>query len=357
MPPQLQEEFGSSKGVMALFGSPSRGLFDMIKNLRQRVRFVVNLYPEQKAVTVRTEEAMGSALYLLRDTERSEKYESLKADGKSGVTPKCFSLGHRKHSAPRRGSLAYRPRARAGRFIPSVHTWPKLATNAPTLLGFPAVKVATMHSISLDDREKTPNFGKPLFNPTSVLAVPETVVVGLRLYARENGAEKAVGEVYAKTLPKGIEKKTSMEPEKFVEAWKSRLSGLDRVAALVSITPSDSGISQKKPIVFEVGVGGGDIAGQVDYVTKLLGKGVKFSEIFKAGNYVDVIGITKGKGFEGPVTRFGIKRKQHKSRKSVRAVGVIGPWHPAAVMYTVARAGQHGFHQRTETGKRILVDL
>jgi predicted SPOUT superfamily RNA methylase MTH1 len=29
------------------------------------VRFVVNLYPEQKAVTVRTEEAMGSVLYLL----------------------------------------------------------------------------------------------------------------------------------------------------------------------------------------------------------------------------------------------------------------------------------------------------
>ncbi len=72
---------------------------------------------------------------------------------------------------------------------------------------------------------------------------------------------------------------------------------------------------------------------------------------------MDVIGITKGKGFEGPVTRFGIKRKQHKSRKSVRAVGVIGPWHPAAVMYTVARAGQHGFHQRTETGKRITHHL
>ena len=70
-----------------------------------------------------------------------------------------------------------------------------------------------------------------------------------------------------------------------------------------------------------------------------------------------MIGITKGQGFEGPVTRLGIKRKQHKSRKSVRAVGVIGPWHPAAVMYTVARAGQHGFHQRTETGKRIIIDI
>ncbi|MDA4119593.1 MAG: 50S ribosomal protein L3, partial [Thaumarchaeota archaeon] len=31
------------------------------------------------------------------------------------------------------------------------------------------------------------------------------------------------------------------------------------------------------------------------------------------------------------------------------------PWHPAAVMYTVPRAGQMGFHQRTETGKRILL--
>lgn len=63
--PQLREEFDRSKGVMAIFGSPSRGLFDMVKNLRQKVKFVVNLYPEQKAVTVRTEEAMGSALYLL----------------------------------------------------------------------------------------------------------------------------------------------------------------------------------------------------------------------------------------------------------------------------------------------------
>lgn len=61
----LRKEFASSPGVMAVFGSPSRGLFEMSKNLRERSRFVVNLYPEQKAVTVRTEEAMASALYLL----------------------------------------------------------------------------------------------------------------------------------------------------------------------------------------------------------------------------------------------------------------------------------------------------
>jgi large subunit ribosomal protein L3 len=73
------------------------------------------------------------------------------------------------------------------------------------------------------------------------------------------------------------------------------------------------------------------------------------------GQYVDVIGITRGKGVEGPITRFGVKRKQHKSRKSVRAVGTLGPISPAVVMYTVPRQGQRGFHQRTEYNKRILL--
>ena len=47
--------------------------------------------------------------------------------------------------------------------------------------------------------------------------------------------------------------------------------------------------------------------------------------------------------------------KQAKSRKSVRAVAVIGPWHPHAVMYTVPRAGQMGFHQRIEYNKKVLL--
>jgi large subunit ribosomal protein L3 len=126
------------------------------------------------------------------------------------------------------------------------------------------------------------------------------------------------------------------------------------VTAIVASIPRDVGLTQKKPIVNEIGISGGDMASQFEYLIKSLGKNVSFTDIFKPGGYVDVSGITKGKGFEGPVTRFGVKRKQHKSRKSVRAIGVLGPWHPAAVMYTAPRAGQRGFHQRTETNKRIL---
>jgi len=249
-------------------------------------------------------------------------------------------LGHRKYSAPRRGSLAYRPRGRAKSFVPRVRTWPKLEADKPTLLGFPGYKAGTAHVITVDDRAKTPNFGKPLFNLSSVLTVPDTQVVGLRLYAHENGQDFAIADV------KQAGQATSD---------KLPIGRASRAVALVSSIPRSVGLSQKKPVVMEVGVSGGDVKAQTEFILGLIGKNVKFTDVFKAGMYVDVLGITKGKGFEGPITRFGVKRKQHKSRKSVRAVAVIGPWHPAAVMYTVARAGQMGFHQRTETGKRILM--
>ncbi len=248
-------------------------------------------------------------------------------------------MGHRKHSAPRRGSLAYRPRGRAKSFVPRIRTWPKVESDKPTLLGFPGYKAGTVHVITVDDRAKTPNFGKPLFNMSSVITTPDAEVVGLRLYRHENGQDMAIGDV----------KQSGQTSEKLP------IGKASRAVAVISSVPRDVGLTQKKPLVTEVGVSGGDMKAQAEFVLGLIGKKVKFTDVFKAGMYVDVLGITKGKGFEGPVTRFGIKRKQHKSRKSVRAVGVIGPWHPAAVMYTIARAGQMGFHQRTETGKRILM--
>jgi len=223
-----------------------------------------------------------------------------------------------------------------------------VASETPTLLGFPSFKAGTIHAITTDDREKTPNFGKPLFNPATVLAVPEAEVKGVRLYSRENGAELPIGEWYAGD-------RGGSDNQKLTQAWTGRLEKVTRISGIVSVVPREAGLAQKEPIMFEMGVGGGEIRSQFDFVAKLLGKKVKFSEVFKPGMYVDALSITKGKGFEGPVTRFGVKRKQHKSRKSVRAVGVLGPWHPAAVMYTVPRAGQKGFQQRTETGKRILL--
>merc|ERR1711974_244867 len=41
------------------------------------------------------------------------------------------------------------------------------------------------------------------------------------------------------------------------------------------------------------------------------------------------------------------------THKGLRKVGCIGAWHPSRVQYTVPRAGQNGYHHRTEMNKKI----
>ncbi|MGI0040178.1 MAG: 50S ribosomal protein L3, partial [Nitrososphaera sp.] len=213
-----------------------------------------------------------------------------------------------------------------------------------------------IHVLTIDDREKTPNFGKQLLNPATVIVTPPVRIIGIRGYKKGIYGQHAILDVYAKDLPKELPRKfdAKTNDEAFAKA-EGMLGGASSVMAIVAVSPNSVGLSQKTPFVFEMAVSGKDAKSQYEYVKGVLGREVKASDIFQVGQNVDVFGITRGKGVEGPVTRFGIKKKQHKSRKSVRAVGTLGPISPAVVMYTVARQGQRGFHQRTEYNKRILV--
>jgi len=267
-------------------------------------------------------------------------------------------MGHRKHSTPRRGSLAYLPRGRARSFESRVRTWPDVNNEKPVLLGFAGFKAANIHVITIDDREKTPNFGKPLFNSATIISIPRVKVIGFRGYEKTPYGFGSIFDVFAPELPKEMTRKIRAKQVPLDSSLKKAQEKIDQISllmAIVAVVPKDAGLSQKKPFVFELGVGGGSLKTQFDYLRDLLGKDVKFKDLFQVGSYVDVSAITKGKGFEGPVTRWGVKKKQHKSRKSVRAVGTLGPISPASVMYTVPRAGQRGLHQRLEYNKRILI--
>jgi large subunit ribosomal protein L3 len=266
-------------------------------------------------------------------------------------------MGHRKYSAPRRGSIAFRPRARAKSLEARVRTWPQLVTEKSSLLGFAGFKAGGIHVLSIDDREKTPNFGKQLLNSATVITTPPIKIIGIRGYERDLYGEHAIFDVYAKDLPKELLSR-KFEPSSANNDFsksESLLGKTSNVVAIVAVSPNSIGLAQKVPFVFEIAVSGKDPKSQYDYIKSILGREIKITDVFQVGQYIDVFGITRGKGIEGPVTRFGIKRKQHKSRKSVRAVGTLGPISPAVVMYTVARQGQRGFHQRTEYNKRILI--
>ena len=63
--------------------------------------------------------------------------------------------------------------------------------------------------------------------------------------------------------------------------------------------------------------------------------------------------MTKGKGYEGVTARWGTKKLPRKTHKGLRKVACIGAWHPSRVQFSVARAGQNGYHHRVELNKKI----
>jgi len=64
--PRLRSSVTEARGVKLVFGSPSRGLFDMVgPELGKKADFVVNLFTQQHTETVRTEEAISAGLSLV----------------------------------------------------------------------------------------------------------------------------------------------------------------------------------------------------------------------------------------------------------------------------------------------------
>ncbi|UCC57981.1 MAG: 50S ribosomal protein L3 [Candidatus Bathyarchaeum sp.] len=266
-------------------------------------------------------------------------------------------MGHRKKSAPRHGSLAYLPRGRAKRTAGRIRFWPKVE-EGPTMLGFMGYKAGMTHIQMVEDKPGSQNLGKEVSHPATILDVPPIIVFALRTYIRNQNGLQTFTEAWMKEPPKDFDRALVL-PEKFntEESLKKIEAGLDQIAEvrfLAATQPRLAGVPKKKPDIMEIKVDGGSIKEQIEYAKNLLGKNVSVTDVFKEGRFVDVVAITKGKGFQGPVKRWGIKILPRKSRKTRRGVAAIGPWKPARVLYTVPRAGQMGYHQRTEYNKRIL---
>jgi large subunit ribosomal protein L3e len=112
-------------------------------------------------------------------------------------------------------------------------------------------------------------------------------------------------------------------------------------------------LRQHKAQIMEIQVNGGNVAKKVDWAYGKFEQEVSLGEVFETNECVDTISVTKGKGFQGVIKRFGAKKLKRKTHRGLRKIGCIGAWHPAAVKWTVARAGQMGYHSRTEINKKI----
>lgn len=89
-----------------------------------------------------------------------------------------------------------------------------------------------------------------------------------------------------------------------------------------------------------------------------LGQEIKVEDVFEEGEFLDVSGKTKGKGFQGVVKRHGfggVGQATHGQHNRLRAPGSIGACsYPARVFKGIRMAGRMGNTQVTVQNLKVL---
>lgn len=262
-------------------------------------------------------------------------------------------MGHK--SKPRAGSLAFYPRKKAKKETQSFSSFPKIEGEAKPL-NFFAYKAGMLHLKAKNVHAKSITAGQEIFVPATVLECPTLKVFGIRAYAKTPYGKKVLKEVWSEKTEKHLERKLhglKKKKKHSFEDLKKLKEEIFEVRLLVHTQPFLTGIGKKKPEISEIALSGGKEK-QLEYAKQKLGQEIAVQEVFSEKDFADVKAVTKGKGMQGVVKRFGVKDFGHKAKKH-RAVGSISPWNPHTVMWTVARPGQMGYHSRTEYNKRVLV--
>lgn len=259
-----------------------------------------------------------------------------------------------KEHRPRRGSLGFSPRKRASSIVPRIRAWPVTSEVKP--LGFAGYKAGMTHVVMVDDRKNSPTYGEEIVVPVTVIETPPMKVMGVRVYKETQYGLQIAGEVWATNLDEQLSRRLNLPKNgKNAEDLKS-IEDIAEVRLITYTQPYKlTGVPKKVPDVMEQKVGG-DVNQALDYAISKLGSEIKVSEVFGEGAFIDVLSITKGKGFQGPVKRWGVitLNAKHARSSKHRRVGTLGPWNPHHIRWTVPQAGQMGFHQRTEYNKRVL---
>ncbi|MFX0108326.1 MAG: 50S ribosomal protein L3 [Candidatus Hodarchaeota archaeon] len=267
-------------------------------------------------------------------------------------------MAHRKKHAPRRGSLAYLPRGRASKFVPRIKNWPSWDGEGAKLLAFAGYKAGMTHAVMSVRNPNSPFKGQERVIPVTVIDTPPLRPFSIRGYGATPYGRKLISEVLMENLSDDLRKKMPLpkdyDHESKMKEFESKLDEMIEIRVLVHSQPRLAGISKKRPDIMETKIGAANVQEAFEYAKEILGTDVRVADIFREGILIDSIAVTKGHGFQGPVRRWGVRILQHKSRKTKRGVGCIGPWSPTNIRYSVPRPGQTGYHTRTSFNNEVL---
>ncbi|MBS3136789.1 50S ribosomal protein L3 [Candidatus Woesearchaeota archaeon] len=254
---------------------------------------------------------------------------------------------------PRHGSMQYWPRKRAIRPYPRVRSWQISETpKQAALLGFAGYKVGMTHVLATDNKKTSKTKGSEIFIPVTIIECPPIKIYSVRAYKKEGTCllvkkEILVGKDKDLFRKVRISKKTNS-----IDSLQA--ADYDDIRVNVLTTPRLTGIGKKKPEIFELALSG-SVGDKLAFVKNNIDKEIQVKDIFKEGQLLDFHAVTKGKGYQGPVKRFGVRIRSHKAEKTKRGPGSLGAWcGQGHMMYRVAHAGQMGYHTRTEYNKWLI---
>ncbi|GAA0458312.1 50S ribosomal protein L3 [Halococcus dombrowskii] len=262
---------------------------------------------------------------------------------------------------PRKGSLGYGPRTRAHSEVPRFGSWPD-DDGQPGLQGFAGYKAGMSHVVMIDDAANSPREGMEQTVPVTVVETPPMRAVALRAYEQTPYGLRPLTETWTDEFHDDLDRALDVpdgesDPGAFEEAVENNEIG--EIRAITHTVPGEmANVPKKRPDVMETRVGGSDLDERVEFGLDLIAGGGEheLTEVFRPGEYMDAAGVTKGKGTQGPVKRWGVQKRKGKHFRQgyKRRIGNLGPWNPSRVRSTVPQQGQTGYHQRTELNKRLV---
>jgi len=285
-------------------------------------------------------------------------------------------MSHCKFEHPRHGSLGFLPRKRTKKHRGKIRKFPRDdASKKPHLTAFMGYKAGMTQIVREVDRAGAKLHKKEVVEAVTILETPPVFVVGIVGYVETPTGLRTLTTVWAQTLgeefkrrlyknwyrskKKAFTKYAKQYAKDQGKGFERELEKIEKYCTVVRVIVHTQirlvKITQKKAHVMEIQINGGSTADKVAFAKGLLEKPVKVDSVFSQNEMIDTIAATKGKGYEGVTARWGTTRLPRKTHKGLRKVACIGAWHPSGVRFSVARAGQNGYHHRTAINKKVYL--
>ena len=247
--------------------------------------------------------------------------------------------------------MGFSPRKRALRKFGTIQAWPENTDSDVRVLGFAGWKAGMTHVLMRDTNPNSTSAGQEIRKAVTVVEAPPMKVLAVRGYRMTPYGMQTAGEVWAdlsESSPDGLMPRLANQTRGERDAEQGRKPAkrggriptragsaegaleslkeedLCEVRLIVATQPSMvKSIPGKTPEIMEVSLTGNDNTTKLDWASERLGGEIDVSDVWQAGQDVDVVGVTKGKGWQGAVKRWGVKILSHKNSKRRRQAGCL----------------------------------